>query len=68
MPVHMLMLYACFLLQDLMKRPVPFKSPSAVLQEHVNPEHAAHYAAVNANKDVDLKTPGDLPTSDKAEK
>jgi hypothetical protein len=49
----------------MMKRPVPFKSPSAVLQEHVNPEHAAHYAAVNAKKDVNVDTsaPGDLPTS-----
>jgi hypothetical protein len=49
-------------LQDLMKKPAPFKSPSAVLQEHVNPEHAAHYAAVN--KDTNSKlTPGDLPSA-----
>jgi AGZA family xanthine/uracil permease-like MFS transporter len=48
--------------QDLMKKPAPFKSPSAVLQEHVNPEHAAHYAAVN--KDTNSKlTPGDLPSA-----
>ncbi|WIA36283.1 hypothetical protein OEZ86_007609 [Tetradesmus obliquus] len=37
--------------QDKMKTPVPFKSPSAVLQHHVNPEHAAHHAAADA-KDV----------------
>lgn len=55
--------------QDLMKRPAPFKSPSAVLQEHVNPEHAAHFAAVNNNKDTDSKlAPGDLPSAaDKAD-
>lgn len=53
-------------LQDMVKRPVPFKSPSAVLQEHVNPEHAAHYAAVNANKDINTPAPGDLPTSTSA--
>lgn len=32
--------------------PVPFKSPSAVLQYHVNPEHAAHHAAVKSRDDV----------------
>jgi hypothetical protein len=30
---------------------VPFKSPSAVLQTHLNEEHAAHQAAVNAAAD-----------------
>jgi hypothetical protein len=40
--------------QDLVskKQAVPFKSPSAILQEHVNPEHAAHFAAVAGNKDT----------------
>lgn len=59
-------------LQDLMKKPVggkngmPFRSVSAVLQEHVNPEHAAHFAAVNAGKDAGAfagDAPGDLPSS-----
>lgn len=51
----------------MMKKPVPFKSASAVLQEHVNPEHAAHFAAVNAQKDPDALAPGDLPSvADKA--
>jgi hypothetical protein len=27
-------------------KPNPLKSPSAVLQEHINPEHAAHAEAV----------------------
>eukprot|EP00882_Tetradesmus_deserticola_P014537 GHRQ01015460.1.p1 GENE.GHRQ01015460.1~~GHRQ01015460.1.p1 ORF type:complete len:355 (+),score=124.76 GHRQ01015460.1:692-1756(+) len=36
--------------QDKMKMPVPFKSPSAVLQSQVNPEHAAHQAAVDAKE------------------
>jgi len=52
-------------LQDLAKKPVPFKSPSAVLQEHVNPEHAEHFANVaKDDKDVDSRsTGGDLPSS-----
>ncbi|WIA38688.1 hypothetical protein OEZ86_001993 [Tetradesmus obliquus] len=37
--------------QHKMKVPAPFKSPSVVLQHHVNPEHAAHHAAADA-KDI----------------
>lgn len=33
-------------MQDKMRVPVPFKSPSAVLQYHENPAHAAHHASV----------------------
>ena len=47
--------------QDMMNKPVPFKSPSAVLQQHVNPEHAAHFAAVDGMKDVDMVDDG-LPS------
>jgi hypothetical protein len=52
----LLLLLLPLMLQDLVKNPsaAPFRSPSAVLQEHVNPEHAAHFAAVNAGKDVDM--------------
>jgi hypothetical protein len=48
------------------KHGVPFKSVSAVLQEHVNPEHAAHFAAVKAGTDAEAfagDAPGALPTS-----
>lgn len=57
--------------QDKMKRPAPFKSPSAVLQYHENPEHAAHHAAIAARDgglppaksvDCDAATGADLPT------
>lgn len=34
------------LFADRYKRPAPLTSPSAILQQHVNPEHAAHAAAV----------------------
>jgi len=48
--------------QDLAKKPVPFKSPSAVLQEHVNPEHAEHFANV-VKEDKDVGSVSDLPSS-----
>jgi hypothetical protein len=32
----------------MVRTPAPFKSPSAVLQQHENPQHAAHQAAVAA--------------------
>ncbi|KAF8059462.1 hypothetical protein HT031_005267 [Scenedesmus sp. PABB004] len=43
-----------------MRVPLPFKSPSAVLQYHVNPEHAAHHAAV---KEVDDSLPPGVETA-----
>lgn len=48
-------------MQDMMKMPVPRMSASAVLQEHVNPEHAAHFAAVDSNKDGRMMSDTDLP-------
>lgn len=59
--------------QDLVnkKQAVPFKSPSAVLQEHVNPEHAAHFAAVAANNkdpalsDASMTLDPSLPSTQK---
>jgi hypothetical protein len=41
-------------MQDMVKMPMPRMSASAILQEHVNPEHAAHFAAVNGNTDVGM--------------
>eukprot|EP00775_Hariotina_reticulata_P005975 gene5975-6214_t len=51
--------------QDKMKKPVPFKSPSVVLQEHINPEHATHFAAVASGGSAkDVQQGLDLPVSD----
>lgn len=59
----LLRILLCCPIQDKMRQPAPFKSPSAVLQYHENPEHAAHHAAIAAadagTKDVDASS--DLP-------
>eukprot|EP00878_Enallax_costatus_P024451 GHUV01026091.1.p2 GENE.GHUV01026091.1~~GHUV01026091.1.p2 ORF type:complete len:138 (+),score=40.51 GHUV01026091.1:876-1289(+) len=54
---------------DKFKAPAPFKSPSAVLQYHVNPEHAAHHAAVKSREEegatdikMDVDNHTDLPS------
>ncbi|KIY94393.1 hypothetical protein MNEG_13569 [Monoraphidium neglectum] len=53
--------------QDKLTPPPPFHSPSAVLQDHVNPEHAAHFAALEGKSPdaaaLDDKARG-LPTHD----
>lgn len=63
-------MHVCLLhvgLQDMVKKPVPFKSPSAMLQEHLNPEHAAHFAAID--KDVGMSAGSDsLPSATKGTK
>jgi AGZA family xanthine/uracil permease-like MFS transporter len=54
--------------KEKLRMPVPFKSPSAVLQYHVNPEHAVHHAAVKARDDngtndarLEVDNDADLP-------
>jgi hypothetical protein len=55
-------------MQDMLKMPMPRMSASAILQEHVNPEHAAHFAAVNGDKEGVMTSDTDLPkVSDKAQ-